>query len=220
MASPLQDVWQKLISVVHPNLAGPDVVTNSSLPTAGKYVPEGAIHSVVSSMIPGLVHPGGTIQVNPNNTANLNTTIQHEKVHALLSKYDNDGTMDKLNAANPYYPQMISKIQLEPGGDSSMEAPAYAATGEYSQFGIDPKVAQASLESFAGTWRRFEYKGETKNGARVYDDYGHHPTEIRATLQGARELYPRERLIVAFQPHLYSRTKLLLDDFAAAFEQH
>lgn len=85
--------------------------------------------------------------------------------------------------------------------------------------GIDPKVAQKSLESFVGTWRRFEYKGETKNGARVYDDYGHHPTEIRATLQGARELYPRERLIVAFQPHLYSRTKLLFDDFVAAFDQ-
>ena len=84
---------------------------------------------------------------------------------------------------------------------------------------IDSKVAQLSLESFVGTWRRFEYKGETKNGARVYDDYGHHPTEIKATLQGVRELYPRERLIVAFQPHLYSRTKLLLDEFATAFEQ-
>ncbi|HAO64993.1 TPA: UDP-N-acetylmuramate--L-alanine ligase [Candidatus Taylorbacteria bacterium] len=85
--------------------------------------------------------------------------------------------------------------------------------------GVDPKVAQGALESFAGTWRRFEYKGETGNGARVYDDYGHHPTEIRATLQGARELYPRERLIVAFQPHLYSRTKSLMDDFSTAFEQ-
>lgn len=96
---------------------------------------------------------------------------------------------------------------------------AAAAFAVAIAIGIEPKVAQASLESFAGTWRRFEYKGETKNGARVYDDYGHHPTEIKATLQGARELYPRERLIVAFQPHLYSRTKLLFDDFAAAFGQ-
>lgn len=83
--------------------------------------------------------------------------------------------------------------------------------------GIPPKVAQASLESFVGTWRRFEYKGETANGAIVYDDYGHHPTEIKATLQGVRELYPRERLIVAFQPHLYSRTKLLIEEFAESF---
>lgn len=96
---------------------------------------------------------------------------------------------------------------------------AAAAFATVLALGVDPKVAQASLQSFAGTWRRFEYKGETRNGARVYDDYGHHPTEIKATLQGARELYPRERLIVAFQPHLYSRTKLLLEDFSAAFEQ-
>ena len=96
---------------------------------------------------------------------------------------------------------------------------AAAAFSVAMVLGIDPKVIGGSLETFAGTWRRFEYKGETINGARVYDDYGHHPTEIRATLQGARELYPRERLIVAFQPHLYSRTKLLLDDFATAFQQ-
>lgn len=96
---------------------------------------------------------------------------------------------------------------------------AAAAFTVATVLGIDTKNIQSSLESFAGTWRRFEYKGETKNGARVYDDYSHHPTEIRAALQGARELYPRERLIVAFQPHLYSRTKLLLEDFSAAFSQ-
>ncbi len=96
---------------------------------------------------------------------------------------------------------------------------AAAAFAVAISLGVDPKIAQKSSESFAGTWRRFEYKGETKNGAKVYDDYGHHPTEIKATLQGARELYSRERLIAVFQPHLYSRTKLLLDDFATAFEQ-
>ncbi len=94
---------------------------------------------------------------------------------------------------------------------------AAAAFALAISLGIDPKAAQKSLESFAGTWRRFEYKGLTQNGAKVYDDYGHHPTEIRATLQGARELYPRERLIVAFQPHLYSRTKLLLEEFSESF---
>lgn len=103
-----------------------------------------------------------------------------------------------------------------PGAHNKKNAAAAFAVA--TTLGVDPKVAQISLESFTGTWRRFEYKGETKNGARVYDDYGHHPTEIKATLQGARELYPRERLIVAFQPHLYSRTKLLFDDFATAFE--
>jgi UDP-N-acetylmuramate--alanine ligase len=82
---------------------------------------------------------------------------------------------------------------------------------------IDPAQALLSLNTFSGTWRRFEYRGETAKGAIVYDDYAHHPTEIKATLQGAREMFPRERIIAAFQPHLFSRTKQLLDDFAKSF---
>ncbi len=83
--------------------------------------------------------------------------------------------------------------------------------------GIDKSKAIKSLEEFTGTWRRFEYKGETKNGVLIYDDYGHHPTEIKATLSGAREFFGKKKIFVAFQPHLYSRTKILLNDFATAF---
>ena len=84
--------------------------------------------------------------------------------------------------------------------------------------GIDKKKAEKSLETFSGTWRRYEYKGETKNGVIVYDDYGHHPTEIKATLKGTREMFPDKKITVVFQPHLYSRTKILLNDFAVAFK--
>lgn len=84
---------------------------------------------------------------------------------------------------------------------------------------VDLKSAKKSLEDFAGTWRRFEYKGKSPTGALVYDDYGHHPTEVSATLKGARELYPDKKIIVVFQPHLFSRTKLLLNDFAVAFAE-
>ena len=62
--------------------------------------------------------------------------------------------------------------------------------------------------------RRLELKGE-RNGARIYDDYAHHPTEVRAALSALRELGP-ERLIAVFQPHLYSRTKALAEEFGAA----
>jgi len=62
--------------------------------------------------------------------------------------------------------------------------------------------------------RRLEFKGEAK-GARIYDDYAHHPTEVRAALSALRELGP-ERLIAVFQPHLYSRTKALTEEFGAA----
>lgn len=84
--------------------------------------------------------------------------------------------------------------------------------------GLDESQARAGLLTFTGTWRRLEYRG-TQKGAILYDDYGHHPKEIQATLQALREKYKagKFKLIVVFQPHLYSRTKLLLDDFSQAF---
>ena len=74
--------------------------------------------------------------------------------------------------------------------------------------------AAEALAGFPGVRRRLELKG-TRNGARVYDDYAHHPTEVRAALSALRELAP-ERLIAAFQPHLYSRTKAFTEGFGAA----
>lgn len=74
------------------------------------------------------------------------------------------------------------------------------------------------LASFPGTWRRMEYKGVTENGVVVYDDYGHHPREIVATLQALREKYPagEYRLHLFFQPHLHSRTKHFFSEFVDA----
>jgi UDP-N-acetylmuramate--alanine ligase len=83
--------------------------------------------------------------------------------------------------------------------------------------GIPKNKAKKSLEDFSGTWRRFEYKGESKKGAIVYDDYAHHPTEIKASLKGAREMFTKQKITVVFQPHLFSRTKLLLNDFSKSF---
>lgn len=71
------------------------------------------------------------------------------------------------------------------------------------------------LKAFTGTWRRMEYKGKTLHGVAVYDDYGHHPREIAASVEAVREKYPHGeyKLVMLFQPHLYSRTKALLGDF-------
>ncbi|MSU55648.1 MAG: UDP-N-acetylmuramate--L-alanine ligase [Candidatus Taylorbacteria bacterium] len=85
--------------------------------------------------------------------------------------------------------------------------------------GIGEALALQSLSQFTGTWRRFEHRGETKGGAIVYDDYGHHPQEIEATLQGAREMFPTQKIVVVFQPHLYSRTKDHLESFGKCFKQ-
>ena len=80
--------------------------------------------------------------------------------------------------------------------------------------GLEPDVIRQGFDAFTGAERRFEYKG-TYNEAVIIDDYAHHPSEIRATLNAAAN-YPHKKLIVAFQPHTYTRTKAFLDDFAKA----
>ena len=85
------------------------------------------------------------------------------------------------------------------------------------ELGVPVERAVAACASFQKVGRRFEQKGTTANGALVMDDYAHHPTEIKATLEAARTCWPDKRLVVCFQPHRFSRTRLLFDDFATAF---
>lgn len=89
---------------------------------------------------------------------------------------------------------------------------ALAAIAVTRELGVDPKIIAAALSKFLGVDRRFQILGEYA-GAIVVDDYAHHPTEIRATLQAARKGYPERRIVALFQPHLYSRTR----DFAREF---
>ncbi len=84
--------------------------------------------------------------------------------------------------------------------------------------GADPVTAADALAGYHGVARRFEARGRTPAGATVYDDYAHHPTELRATIAAARTLGPR-RVVAAFQPHLYSRTAALWRDFGAALAE-
>jgi len=91
------------------------------------------------------------------------------------------------------------------------------ATGAFAaarEMGIEPNVIAAALESFPGVERRFQVK--SRDGVTVIDDYAHHPTEIRATLSAAKGANFR-RIFVIFQPHRYTRTFHLFDDFARAF---
>lgn len=103
-----------------------------------------------------------------------------------------------------------------PGEFNQMNARAAAAAARAATLDVTNDSIATSLSHFHGTWRRFEYKGRTKNGADVYDDYAHHPTAVRATLEALRAKV-RGKIIVAFHPHLYSRTRDLLDEFAVAF---
>jgi UDP-N-acetylmuramate--alanine ligase len=100
-----------------------------------------------------------------------------------------------------------------PGSHNALNAAAALTACRLA--GADPAGAARALESFRGAGRRFEEIGTTAAGARVVDDYAHHPTEVRATIAAARTQDP-ERIVAVFQPHLYSRTQRLAGDFGAA----
>jgi UDP-N-acetylmuramate--alanine ligase len=91
---------------------------------------------------------------------------------------------------------------------------ARAALGAIELAGLDVAAAAEAMTSFAGVHRRLQLKG-SRGAVHIYDDYAHHPTEVRAALSALRELRP-SRLIAVFQPHLYSRTKVLATEFGAA----
>src|SRR3989338_317191 len=131
---------------------------------------------------------------------------------------------------------------LVPGVHNKKDAAAALAVAEL--LGVGLASAGKSLAGFSGAARRFEFRGRANNGALVYDDYGHHPTEIEAILQGARELFPLNKggavvpeggvvssrkggasgglspkIVVVFQPHLYSRTKQHLHGFITVLKE-
>ena len=108
----------------------------------------------------------------------------------------------------------IGHLELNvPGRHNIDNAAAALAVGLH--LGLPTAGLLAGLASFAGTGRRFELKG-TVHGIRVIDDYGHHPTEIRVTLDAARRYAGDGRLLVVFQPHRYSRTQAFMSEFASA----
>ena len=101
-----------------------------------------------------------------------------------------------------------------PGEHNVLNALAAVAVG--LELDMDMGVIKKGLKSLGGLARRFQVKGEQKD-ILVLDDYGHHPTEIIATLKTIKECWPDRRLVVAFQPHRYTRTQALFDRFVISF---
>lgn len=114
-----------------------------------------------------------------------------------------------------YTQKAVGDLQLL-GEFNRENARAALAAARAAVPSLSQEAAVRSLSEFKGSWRRFEYKGETPSGALVYDDYAHHPTAITKTIEAAREKFPGKKVVIAFHPHLYSRTKSLLREFAMA----
>lgn len=112
--------------------------------------------------------------------------------------------------------EVYAHVELKVGGEHNICNALAAASAAYV-LGIPGEAVTAGLASFTGAGRRFEHKG-TFRGAEVYDDYAHHPDEVQALLNAVRPL-PHQRLILAFQPHTYTRTAALFDDFVNVLRQ-
>ena len=111
--------------------------------------------------------------------------------------------------------ELLGEIELQvPGIHNVYNALGVVALG--LELDISFAVIAAALGSYSGVQRRMQIKGE-KNEITVIDDYGHHPTEVRATLAALKQAWPKRRAVVLFQPHRYSRTKALFKDFCTAF---
>jgi len=130
-----------------------------------------------------------------------------------------DVTFDGLQARYSVYldKTKMGTIKLNlPGLHNVYNSLASIAVG--TELDIPFDVIKQALETLQGVQRRIEIKGKLK-GVTVIDDYGHHPTEIKTTLQAIKESWPDRRKVVVFQPHRYTRTQALFDDFARAFYQ-
>ncbi|MFA5880214.1 MAG: UDP-N-acetylmuramate--L-alanine ligase [Candidatus Margulisiibacteriota bacterium] len=115
-----------------------------------------------------------------------------------------------------YKQKLWTKINTPLKGDFNVNN-CLAAVAAASRLGVSKKYIKSSLAKFQGTTRRFEYKGKYKNTI-IYDDFGHHPGAIKATLKMVKSYYPTLGSIVVFHPHTYTRTEKLLKDFSQSFK--
>ena len=114
----------------------------------------------------------------------------------------------------------FNKIDVEfnlkiPGNHNILNAKVAFQVGLL--LGINPQTIKQSLENYTGVGRRFELIGQYQ-GAQIYSDFGHHPTEIKVTMEAAREKFPDNRILLVYQPHMFSRTKALFGDFVRVFK--
>ena len=169
--------------------------------------------------------PEGYVVIN-SEIDNFSTIIEGIDAKAVtfgLDKSKSDFYAENIIYGTNGYPsydlchkgENLGTISLSVPGDHNLLNSLGAAAAAYC-FGIDIEAIKAGLKAFGGTHRRFEYKGEV-NGIAIYDDYAHHPTEISATLAAARKSFPDKKIVCIFQPHTYSRTISLLDEFAHSF---
>jgi UDP-N-acetylmuramate--alanine ligase len=151
--------------------------------------------------------PAGAAEAS---TRALSTAIEPPSVEVVPY----DVPAPRLRAGGSRFDWRGEEVRLEvPGAHNALNAAAALEAARLA--GVDPRAVLVGLAGFRGAGRRFQPLGRGRGGALLYEDYAHHPTEVAATLRAARTLAHR-RLVAVFQPHLYTRTELLADEFGRA----
>lgn len=172
------------------------VITNLELDHVDYYKSLADVQSAFRELI---------MQVNEGGV--VITDTKHPNIAPILV----DCPVTVIDYVQYFNPQLELKI---PGIHNRLNAAVALAVAKHEK--ISTEDAEGALMQFAGTWRRFEYKG-LLNGAPVFDDYAHHPTAVTVTLQAVREAYPNKRIVAVFEPHMVSRTAVLFKEFARSF---
>jgi UDP-N-acetylmuramate--alanine ligase len=205
------DEYDRTFHHLHPEIA---VVTNLEADHLEYYGSLDAIVEAFRIFVSG-IKPGGVVIgcVDDPAVAALLDSVDVRSVRYGLSE------RAELRATNLTFAERSLSFEVEGVGHFKLFVPgehnvrnALAAIGVARELGIDTTTIASGLAKYLGVDRRFQILG-TCNGAIIVDDYAHHPTEVRATLDAARRGYPDRRIIALFQPHLFSRTR----DFAKEF---
>jgi len=235
------DEYDRSFLQIRPQIA---VITNVESDHLEYYGSVAAMHDAYRQFV-ALIRPGGTLVLNmddpflsalpvPPDVQLVHCGGAAPEWHIGPLRYGGDGMRFTLDQSGTGREGVELALLLAGMHNATNAMQAVAAA---HRAGVDPAVARDALRGFRGTGRRFQRLGEA-GGILVIDDYAHHPTEVRATLSAARSLYaasPRSpgvegadrsggaahggrRIIAIFQPHTYSRTKLLFDQFVSAFE--
>jgi UDP-N-acetylmuramate--alanine ligase len=172
------------------------------------------------------IQPGGVLVACADDPGSAALAERAAKLGIRVRTYGRTATGDGSVRLVDYRPADsggVARVELDgevvdvrvavPG--EHMAANAIAALVAALELGADREGVLTGLAAFGGVRRRFEFKGQAR-GVRVYDDYAHHPTEVAAQIAAARPVAGNGKLLVVFQPHLYSRTRLFAEEFAAA----
>lgn len=142
-----------------------------------------------------------------------------EKAHCQVITFGLDTKSDYSlqNKSNLYHHySQIGELKLQLPGQHNRQN-ALAAFSTAHELNVPTEISMPNLYRYKGSWRRLDYRGNLGN-TKIYDDYAHHPTEIRATISALKELDPNSRICCVFQPHQHNRTLNLFEEFGHAFQ--